>query len=89
MTTLAVKTVALTPEPRGNPTFPLFDIAPASIDVVLASSTILVSQTDAPAIPTDLAPPSRSVDSFSASIDELFGDIGGDIDRKVTSPPRA
>ncbi|CAK9150925.1 unnamed protein product [Ilex paraguariensis] len=37
--------------------------------------------------PVDLAPPSHSANTFSASIDEIFGDIGGHIGGVVTRPP--
>ncbi|CAK9161813.1 unnamed protein product [Ilex paraguariensis] len=88
----ATKTTALTSAPQDD-TAPLcVEAAPTPTPANAAPTPTSVGnmptlQGNASTIHIDAAPPSRNTDSFSASIDELFGDIEGGIGSEVTSPP--
>ncbi|CAK9169838.1 unnamed protein product, partial [Ilex paraguariensis] len=74
-----------TPAPRDDATLVFADasveVAPVSVDVEPAP------QDEASMVRTDIMSSSHSTNSFSTSIDELFGGIRGGISGKVTSPP--
>ncbi|CAK9147190.1 unnamed protein product, partial [Ilex paraguariensis] len=69
---------------------PSANVAPTPTDATPVPSsvgTMPAPQGYASTVPADGTPLSRRANSFSTSIDELFGDIGGSIGSEVIRPP--
>ncbi|CAK9169030.1 unnamed protein product [Ilex paraguariensis] len=79
----ATKTVASAPVN----VVPFQTLPPAPTFTDITSGFVPAPQADASTAPADIESVFHSANSFSASIDELFEDIGGGISSEVIGPP--